>query len=48
MGTIMILYDVAFSFFHRILEIFAQAFVIYIFRFFPLNFLKILFILHDV
>jgi hypothetical protein len=49
MGTIMTLYVVAFSYFsHRVSGVFAQAFVIYILRFFPLDFLKIVFILYDV
>jgi hypothetical protein len=49
MGTIMILYAVAFSYFsHRVSGVFAQALVIYIFIFFPLDFLKIVFILGDV
>jgi hypothetical protein len=49
MRTIMILYAVAFSyFFHRVLRVFAQAFVIYIFRFFSLGFSKIVFILCDI
>jgi hypothetical protein len=42
MGTIMTFYIVAFSyFFHRVSRVFAQIFVIYIFRFFPLIFLNI-------
>jgi hypothetical protein len=45
----MTLYVVSFSYFsHRVLLVFAQAFVIYIFRFFLLGFLKIVFILRDV
>jgi hypothetical protein len=45
----MTLYVIAFSyFFHRISRVFAQAFVIYIFRFFALDFLKIIFILCDI
>jgi hypothetical protein len=45
----MIFYIVAFSyFFHRVSRVFAQIFVIYIFRFFPLIFLNIAFILCDV
>jgi hypothetical protein len=45
----MILYDVALSYFsHRVSGVFAQIFVIYIFKFFPLGFLKIIFILHKV
>jgi hypothetical protein len=42
----MILYIIAFScFFHKVLEVFVQAFSIQIFRFFPLHFLKIIFII---
>jgi hypothetical protein len=49
MGTKMKLYVVAFSyFFHRVLGVFAQAFIIYIFRFFLLSFLKITFIVCKV
>jgi hypothetical protein len=49
MGTIMTLYVVAFSYFsHRDSRVFAQVFVIYIFRFFPLGFSKIIFILRKV
>jgi hypothetical protein len=49
MGTITAFYDVAFSYFsHRASRVFTQAFIIYIFRFFPLGFLKIVFILRDV
>jgi hypothetical protein len=49
MGTITTLYDVAFSyFFHRVSGVVAQACIIYIFRFFPLGFLKIIFVLRDV
>jgi hypothetical protein len=45
----MIFYDIAFSCFsHRVSGVFAQAFIIYIFRFFPLDFLKIVFIMYDV
>jgi hypothetical protein len=40
MGTIMILYDIAFSYFsHRVLGVFAQAFVIYLQKN-PLEFFK--------
>jgi hypothetical protein len=49
MGTIMTLFVIAFSCFpHWISGVFAQAYIIYIFRFFPLVFLKIVFILCDV
>jgi hypothetical protein len=49
MGTIMVLYIVVFScFFYRVTEVFTQVFIIYIFSFFSLNFLKISFILCDV
>jgi hypothetical protein len=49
MGTITTFYVAAFSyFFHRVSRVFAQAFAIYIFRFFPLGFSKIVFILCDV
>jgi hypothetical protein len=49
MGTIMTLYDVPFLlFFHRVSVVFTQVFIIHIFRFFSLNFLKIVFILRDV
>jgi hypothetical protein len=49
MGTITTVYVVAFSYFsHRVLGVFAQTFVIYIFRFVSLNFSKIVFILCDV
>jgi hypothetical protein len=45
----MALYVVALSYFsHRVSGVFAQIFVIYIFRFFPLGFLKIIFILRKV
>jgi hypothetical protein len=44
MGTITTLYDVAFFCFpHRVLGVFAHTFIIYIFKFFPLDFLKIFF-----
>jgi hypothetical protein len=47
MGTIMTLYDVAFSYFlHRVSGVFAQAFIIS--SVFSLGFLKIIFILHDI
>jgi hypothetical protein len=49
MGIIMIVYAVAFfCFFHRFSGVFAQVFIIYIFSFSPLRFLKIIFILSDV
>jgi hypothetical protein len=49
MKTFMTFYDVTFSCFsHRVLGVFTKSFVIYIFRFFPLNFSKIVFILYDV
>jgi hypothetical protein len=49
MRTITILYIVAFSYFSLgILGVFTQVFIIYIFRFFLLDFLKIIFILHEV
>jgi hypothetical protein len=45
----MTLYVVAFSYlFHRVLGVFAQSFVIYIFRFFSPGFSKIVFIIRDV
>jgi hypothetical protein len=45
METITALYDIAFSYFyHRV----SGVFIIYIFRFFPLCFLKIIFILCEV
>jgi hypothetical protein len=43
-----ILYYRFLLFFHRVLEIFAQIFIIYIFRFFSLDFLKIVFILCNI
>jgi hypothetical protein len=49
MKIIMTLYVVAFSyFFHRVSGVFSHAFIIYIFRFFPLGFSKIIFILHEI
>jgi hypothetical protein len=49
MGTIMTVYDVAFyCFFHMVLEVFAQVFIIYIFRFFSIGFSKIVFILREI
>jgi hypothetical protein len=49
MGTITALYIVAFSCFpHRVSGVFAQTFVIYIFKFLPMGFSKIEFILCDV
>jgi hypothetical protein len=49
MGTIMTLYTVTLScFFRKVSGVFAQAFIIYIFIFVPLNFLKIIFILREV
>jgi hypothetical protein len=49
MGTITTFYAIAFSYFpHRVLGVFAQAFVIYIFGFFILDFSKIVFILCGV
>jgi hypothetical protein len=49
MGRITILYAVTFSYFpHRVSGVFAHTFVIYIFRFFSLGFLKIVFILRNV
>jgi hypothetical protein len=49
MGTITTLYTVTLScFFRKVSEVFAQAFIIYIFIFVPLNFLKIIFILREV
>jgi hypothetical protein len=49
MGIIMTLYVIAFSCFsHMVSGVFAQAFVIYIFRFFSLGFSNIVFILCDV
>jgi hypothetical protein len=45
----MTFHDVAFSCFsHRVSGVFVHAFVIYIFKFFPLNFLKIIFILRNI
>jgi hypothetical protein len=41
MGTIMTFHAIAFSYFsHRVSGVFAHAFVIYIFRFFPQIFFK--------
>jgi hypothetical protein len=49
MGTIMTLYVVAFSYFsYMVSGVFAQVFVIYIFRFFSTVFSKIVFIPRDV
>jgi hypothetical protein len=45
----MTFYVITFSCFpHRVLGVFAHVFVIYIFRFFPMSFSKIVFILYDV
>jgi hypothetical protein len=49
MKTITTLYTVAFfDFSHKFLGAFAHIFIIYIFRFFLLDFLKIVFILREV
>jgi hypothetical protein len=49
MGTIMIFYTIVSSHFsHMVSGVFAQAFVIYIFKFFSLDFLNIVLILCDV
>jgi hypothetical protein len=49
MEIIMILYVVVFfCFSHKVSRIFAQVFIIYIFRFFSLDFLKIIFILYNI